>query len=67
VALPRGGHGGRPGPGATGLIDTNYEGKVEAALAFLEHGDFAFVHLEGPDECGHAGRRRPEGRGHLSL
>ncbi|SNR81390.1 2,3-bisphosphoglycerate-independent phosphoglycerate mutase [Humidesulfovibrio mexicanus] len=42
-------------PGATGLIDTNYEGKVEAALAFLEHGDFAFVHLEGPDECGHAG------------
>ena len=42
-------------PGATGLIDTNYEGKVEAALKFLEHGDFAFVHLEGPDECGHAG------------
>jgi 2,3-bisphosphoglycerate-independent phosphoglycerate mutase len=42
-------------PGATGLLDTNYEGKVEAALKFLEHGDFAFVHLEGPDECGHAG------------
>jgi len=42
-------------PGATGLLETNYEGKVEAALKFLEHGDFAFVHLEGPDECGHAG------------
>lgn len=42
-------------PGATGLIDTNYQGKVDAALTFLEHGDFAFVHLEGPDECGHAG------------
>jgi 2,3-bisphosphoglycerate-independent phosphoglycerate mutase len=42
-------------PGATGLIDTNYQGKVDAALKFLEHGDFAFVHLEGPDECGHAG------------
>ncbi len=42
-------------PGATGLIDTNYQGKVDAALRFLEHGDFAFVHLEGPDECGHAG------------
>ena len=42
-------------PGATGLIETNYQGKVDAALSFLEHGDFAFVHLEGPDECGHAG------------
>jgi 2,3-bisphosphoglycerate-independent phosphoglycerate mutase len=42
-------------PGATGLIDTNYQGKVDAALKYLEHGDFAFVHLEGPDECGHAG------------
>ena len=42
-------------PGATGLLDTNYAGKVEAALRFLEHGDFAYVHLEGPDECGHGG------------
>ncbi len=41
---------------ATGLLDTNYEGKVEATLAFLESGgDFVFVHLEAPDECGHAG------------
>ncbi|MFW5490541.1 MAG: cofactor-independent phosphoglycerate mutase [Desulfovibrio sp.] len=40
----------------TGLLDTNYEGKVEAALDFLTSGgDFVFVHLEAPDECGHAG------------
>lgn len=41
--------------GATGLLDTNYEGKVEAALEFLKDNDFVFVHLEGPDECGHGG------------
>jgi 2,3-bisphosphoglycerate-independent phosphoglycerate mutase len=41
--------------GATGLLDTNYEGKVAAALAFLEKGDFVFVHVEAPDECGHGG------------
>lgn len=41
--------------GATGLLDTNYEGKVQAALDFLKDGDFVFVHLEGPDECGHGG------------
>ncbi|WP_320008759.1 cofactor-independent phosphoglycerate mutase [Maridesulfovibrio sp.] len=41
--------------GATGLVDTNYEGKVEAALKFLEYGDFVYVHLEGPDESGHMG------------
>ncbi|WP_027722490.1 cofactor-independent phosphoglycerate mutase [Maridesulfovibrio zosterae] len=41
--------------GATGLVDTNYEGKVEATLNFLEHGDFVYVHLEGPDEAGHMG------------
>jgi len=42
-------------PGATGLLDTNYAGKVQAAIDFLKHGDFVFVHLEGPDECGHGG------------
>jgi 2,3-bisphosphoglycerate-independent phosphoglycerate mutase len=42
-------------PGATGLLDTDYEGKVAAALEFLKDGDFVFVHLEGPDECGHGG------------
>ncbi|MGE4552338.1 MAG: cofactor-independent phosphoglycerate mutase, partial [Desulfovibrionaceae bacterium] len=42
-------------PGATGLVDTDYEGKVAAALAYLAENDFVFVHLEGPDECGHGG------------
>lgn len=41
--------------GTTGYIDTNYAGKVEAALAALEKGDMAIVHLEGPDEAGHQG------------
>jgi 2,3-bisphosphoglycerate-independent phosphoglycerate mutase len=41
--------------GATGLIDTNYEGKVNAALEFLKHGDFVYLHVEAPDECGHMG------------
>ncbi len=41
--------------GATGLLDTNYEGKVAAALAFLEQGDYVYLHVEAPDECGHAG------------
>nr|WP_287410338.1 cofactor-independent phosphoglycerate mutase [Pseudodesulfovibrio sp.] len=41
--------------GATGLLETNYQGKVDAALTFLEDNDFVFVHLEGPDECGHGG------------
>lgn len=41
--------------GATGLIDTNYEGKVRAALDFLQSGDFVYLHVEAPDECGHMG------------
>lgn len=41
--------------GATGLIDTNYEGKVRAALEFLKTGDFVYLHVEAPDECGHMG------------
>ena len=41
--------------GVTGLIDTNYEGKVRAALEFLQEGDFVYVHVEAPDECGHGG------------
>ena len=40
--------------GATGTYITNYEGKVEAALDFLRNrGDFVYIHMEGPDECGH--------------
>ncbi|WP_027178115.1 cofactor-independent phosphoglycerate mutase [Maridesulfovibrio bastinii] len=41
--------------GATGLVDTNYEGKMKAAVDFLSRGDFVFLHLEGPDESGHMG------------
>ena len=46
-------------PGATGALDTNYQGKVEAALkALLEDGDdFALLHLEAPDDLSHAGDR----------
>jgi 2,3-bisphosphoglycerate-independent phosphoglycerate mutase len=41
-------------PGATGLYDTNYEGKADAALKALEDNDVVFVHVEAPDEAGHA-------------
>ena len=41
--------------GATGEIDTNYQGKVDTALKALEKNDFAAIHVEAPDECGHAG------------
>lgn len=41
--------------GATGLPDTNYEGKADAALTALEHGDFVCVHVEATDEMGHKG------------
>lgn len=40
-------------PGATGYIDTNYDGKAQAALA--SPTDFVFLHLEAPDECSHIG------------
>lgn len=40
-------------PGATGLVDTNYEGKAAAAVAALDTHDVVLVHLEGPDEAGH--------------
>ena len=42
-------------PGATGDIDTNYQGKARAAMDALEDQDFVFVHLEAPDEAGHQG------------
>ena len=43
--------------GANGSLDTNYEGKAQAALdALLKDGkDFAYIHVEGPDEMGHQG------------
>jgi len=42
-------------PGTTGYLDTNYEGKVAAALDALVQGDFVFLHLEAPDEASHEG------------
>lgn len=42
-------------PGATGLWDTNYEGKTEAALKELRDKDFVFLHVEATDEAGHDG------------
>ncbi len=40
-------------PGATGLANTNYEGKADAALKALESNDLVCVHVEAPDEAGH--------------
>ncbi|MBN2456271.1 MAG: hypothetical protein JXB29_07040, partial [Sedimentisphaerales bacterium] len=40
-------------PGATGFVDTNYEGKASAAIKALDKYDIVFVHIEGPDEAGH--------------
>ena len=41
--------------GATGYLDTNYEGKAMAALDCLEKGNFVYLHVESPDESGHEG------------
>ena len=42
--------------GATGLADTNYEGKAQAAIQALKEGDdFVYVHVEASDEAGHDG------------
>ncbi|MCI5167367.1 MAG: phosphoglycerate mutase, partial [Candidatus Electrothrix sp. GM3_4] len=41
--------------GATGYLDTNYQGKAEAALDALETWNFVLVHVEAPDEAGHQG------------
>jgi len=41
--------------GATGLANTNYEGKAHAAIEALKHDDFVFVHVEASDEAGHDG------------
>ena len=41
--------------GATGLADTNYEGKAAAAIEALRNDDFVYVHVEASDEAGHDG------------
>ncbi len=42
-------------PGATGYLDTNYDGKAQAAIRAIEDYDFVYVHLEAIDECSHEG------------
>lgn len=42
-------------PGATGFVDTNYAGKVAAALKALEDHDLVYIHVEAIDECSHMG------------
>lgn len=46
--------------GATGYIDTNFEGKARCALEELENNDLVYIHIEAPDECGH--RNEPENK-----
>lgn len=45
-------------PGVTGYLDTNYKGKADAALEALKKLDFVYIHVEAPDEAGHAGSFR---------
>lgn len=48
-------------PGATGYLDTNFEGKAQAAIdAFRNGADLVYIHVEAPDECGH--RNEPENK-----
>jgi 2,3-bisphosphoglycerate-independent phosphoglycerate mutase len=42
-------------PGATGLYDTNYEGKAQAVIEALQRVDFVYLHIEASDEAGHEG------------
>ncbi len=42
-------------PGATGYLDTDYDGKARAVLAALDRLDFIYCHVEAPDEAGHLG------------
>lgn len=44
--------------GATGLWDTNYEGKADACIKALKNNDLVYLHVEAPDEAGHAGNSK---------
>ena len=47
--------------GATGYLDTNFEGKAKAVVEEFKNGkDFVYIHIEAPDECGH--RNEPENK-----
>ena len=46
--------------GATGYIDTNFDGKADCAIEELKTKDFVYIHLEAPDECGH--RNEPDNK-----
>ena len=48
--------------GATGYLDTNFEGKTQAAMEALKEHDFVYVHVEAPDECGHRVSRKTRSR-----
>lgn len=42
--------------GATGTLETNWQGKVDAAIECFENGiEYVYLHMEAPDECGHQG------------
>lgn len=41
--------------GATGTLETNFQGKAEACVKALENHDYVYLHIEAPDECGHQG------------
>lgn len=45
-------------PGATGFLDTNYDGKAQAAIEALKDHDLVYLHLEAIDECSHLGDRK---------
>ena len=49
-------------PGVTGFIDTNYQGKGQAAVKALDEYDLVAVHIEAPDEAGHMGNAREKVR-----
>ncbi len=56
-----------PVDGATGRVDTNYEGKAAAALKAQKEYDFIFIHVEATDESGHAGDAEEKVRGIENL
>ena len=50
-------------PGITGFVDTNYQGKANAAIEALKKYDIVFIHIEGPDEAGHSGNAELKKKG----